>query len=126
MAVLEPIYRNNGSVSPSTAGQQSDRRILEAGFDRFPSVCLWVHRDAFKGAVFIDPTLRDRASVPFGFPPVIRQADPTLAPFARPEVLEYRLLGLKQESGSHQLCPVEQARFKGGGPSCYSGALPNG
>jgi superfamily II DNA or RNA helicase/DNA-binding XRE family transcriptional regulator len=90
----------------------------EPCFERFRQyVCGRFARDALKGAVFIDPTTARPYLFHLAFLTVIRQADPTLAPFARPEVLEYRLLGLKQEeTGPIQLCPVEQLLvLKGGG-----------
>jgi len=82
----------------------------EPVFDRFRAyTCDRFAEDALRGAIFIDPT----ATQPYFFHlaqvTVIRQADPTLRPFQRGEVLESRLIGLKQwQDGRIEPCAPEQ------------------
>src|SRR5205823_4700541 len=64
---------------------------------------------ARRGAVFVDPT----AIKPYLFHlarlNVVRQSDKDYAEFAQEEVLECRLVGVKQFEGAEiTLCPVEQ------------------
>src|SRR5207237_7092962 len=78
-------------------------------FDRFRAyTCDRYADDALRGAIFIDPL----ASHPYFFHlaqvTVIRQADPALRAFQRAEVLEARLIGLKQwQDGRIELCAPE-------------------
>ena len=78
-------------------------------FDRFRAyVCSRLAADARRGAVFLDPY----ASRPYLFHlalvSAVRLADSGLEQLAREETLEYRLVGLRQEEGQVEPCPVEQ------------------
>ncbi|GAC1348264.1 MAG: helicase-related protein [Ktedonobacteraceae bacterium] len=79
-------------------------------FDRFRAyICDRFAEDALRGAIFVDPA----AAQPYFFHlaqvTVIRQADLTLRPFQQGEVLEARLIGLKQwQDGRIELCAPEQ------------------
>ncbi len=81
----------------------------EPVFDRFRAyTCDRFAEDGLRGAIFIDPL----ASQPYFFHlaqvSVIRQADPALRAFQRAEVLEARLIGLKQwQDGRIELCAPE-------------------
>jgi len=72
--------------------------------------------DGRKGSVFVDPT----ADSPYLFHmarlSVIRKADPEVDGFARQEVLDCRLVGIRQGEGSEiTLCPVEHLLLLRGG-----------
>src|SRR6266700_321639 len=81
----------------------------EPVFDRFRAyTCDRFAEDGLRGAIFIDPL----ASQPYFFHlaqvTVIRQADPALRAFQRTEMLESRLIGLKQwQDGRIELCAPE-------------------
>jgi len=78
-------------------------------FDRFAAyVRERVGHAALRGAVFVDP----RATKPYLFHlaeiAVERQADPDTPGLNRPEILEHRLLAMKQEEGGEVVeCPLE-------------------
>ena len=81
----------------------------EPFFDRLSAyVAAKFNRDALRGAVLIDPT----TPLPYLFHLVLmtvkRQADTDLKALAREEILEQRLIGLKQhEDGAIEECPIE-------------------
>ena len=94
---------------------QGDEHVIflhpgEPVFDRFrASVCERFARQAQQGAVFVDPTTQHPYMYHLAQVVVTRQADPALPPLSREEVIEYRLIGLKQEEGGEVVqCPVEQ------------------
>ena len=90
----------------------------ESCFDRFRAyVCTRFAQDALQGAVFVDPTAVRPYLFHLALIAVVRKAEPALRPFAREEVLEYRLVGLKhEEAGPIEECPVEYLLLlKGGG-----------
>jgi superfamily II DNA or RNA helicase/DNA-binding XRE family transcriptional regulator len=93
----------------------------EPCFDRFRAYyCSRFAQDALKGAVFVDPTTTRPYLFHLAHITVVRKADPILHPFNRQEVLEYRLVGLKQEeTDSIKECPVEHLLLLKG-----SGRLP--
>ncbi|MDD4787388.1 MAG: helicase-related protein [Pirellulales bacterium] len=65
-------------------------------------------RQALRGAVFVDPTAEKPYLFHVAFVRVVRQADPELPELATEEVLDCRLVGLKQFAGVElSLCPVE-------------------
>lgn len=78
-------------------------------FDRLRThICQRFAQQALRGAVFVDPT----ATRPYFFHlaqiVVLRQADPALRALNREEMLEYRLVGLKQGmDGEIEECPAE-------------------
>src|SRR5262249_18275415 len=53
--------------------------------------------DALRGAVFVDPAANRPYLYHLALLAIERQADPALRDLARAEVLEYRLIGLRQE-----------------------------
>ncbi len=81
----------------------------EPFFDRFRAyICSRFTLDALKGGVFVDPTARRPYLFHLVLLAVSRRTDPSLPAFAREELLEYRLVGLKQdEAGPIEECPVE-------------------
>lgn len=86
--------------------------FLHPGEPIFDALCQQVYRrfgdDALKGGIFVDPTASRPYFFHLGLVKVGRKADPDLKPLARSEVLEYRLVGLKEEQGgSIEECPVE-------------------
>jgi Domain of unknown function (DUF3883) len=79
---------------------------------------------ALQGAVFIDPT----ATAPYLFHlariGVIRKADPDLPRLNREEVVECRLIGLKQGAdGGLDVCPVESLLLLKGGMGVPASAI---
>jgi hypothetical protein len=67
-----------------------------------------LQRRALQGGVFVDPTADQPYMVHVALVTVARKADATLRALAHDEVLEYRLVGLKQvEGGPIEACPVE-------------------
>jgi len=82
----------------------------EPVFDRFRSfVCECFQQQALQGAVFVDPTSQRPYLYHLVQIVVSRKADPDLPVYKREEILEYRLVGLKQElDGEVEECSVEQ------------------
>ena len=71
---------------------------------------------ALQGAVFVDPTTDKPYLFHVALVSVIRQADPTLPNLATEEVLDCRLVGVKQHEGTElTLCPVEHLLLLKGG-----------
>jgi len=71
---------------------------------------------ALRGAVFVDPT----ADKPYIFHlaqlTVVRLADPELADLAQEDIIQCRLVGVRQSEGAEiSLCPVEHLLFLKGG-----------
>lgn len=77
--------------------------------------------DALRGAVFVDPTADKPYLFHLALVSVNRQADPTLPDLVTEEVLDCRLVGVRQHEGAElTLCPVEHLLLlKGAG-----GGLP--
>ncbi len=95
-------------------------------FDRFRTViCDRFAQQALQGAIFIDPTAQRPYFYHLAQVVVARQADPMLSALNRAEVLEYRLVGLRQEEGSEiEACPVEHLLLLRGSANLPSSALP--
>lgn len=73
-------------------------------------------KQALRGAVFVDPTADKPYLFHVALVSVIRQADPALPDLATEEVLDCRLVGVKQHEGTElTLCPVEQLLLLKGG-----------
>jgi SNF2 family DNA or RNA helicase len=89
----------------------------EPFFDRFRAyIRSRFALDALKGGVFVDPTARRPYLFHLALLAVSRQTDPGLPAFAREELLEYRLVGLKQEEAEPiEECPVEHLLLLKGG-----------
>ncbi|MEW5867007.1 MAG: helicase-related protein [Bacillota bacterium] len=100
--------------------EDSEAVFLHPGepvFDRFrASVCSCFAPEALRGAVFVDPYARRPYMFHLALVGVERQRDPAFQAFARDEILEYRLVGLKQdEAGQILECPVEYLLLLRGG-----------
>lgn len=125
---LDPLW----PVLESYAPEQRDRLTVyrprdpreaiwlhpgEPCFDRFRAhICSRFANDALRGAVFIDPTTAYPYFFHLALVAVVRLADEALQPFAHQEVLEYRLVGLRQsETGPIEACPVEHLLLLKGG-----------
>ena len=73
-----------------------------------------------RGATFVDPTGQEAYIFHLVLVEVVRQADATIATLARPEMLETRLIGLKQnQAGQVEVAPVEQLLLLRGGTGIY-------
>jgi superfamily II DNA or RNA helicase/DNA-binding XRE family transcriptional regulator len=71
---------------------------------------------AQRGAAFVDPTTTQPYLFHVGLASVVRQADEEYAGLQRPEALEYRLVGLRQETdGVIATVPVEHLLLLRGG-----------
>lgn len=77
-------------------------------FDKFRSfVCSFFHQDALRGGVFVDPNTKESYLFHLAIFTVEREADPDIG-FSCSEVLEYRLVGIRQaKNGALEECPVE-------------------
>jgi len=82
----------------------------EPVFDRFRAyVCQHFEQDALRGAVFIDPTSQSPYFFHLVQVVVRREADITIRSLRRSELLETRLVGLRQdEYGNVETCSPEQ------------------
>jgi superfamily II DNA or RNA helicase len=102
--------RGRYTLYPTRAGQPAI--FLHPGeliFDRWQSVfCDHFTLQALRGAVFIDPSAEKPYFYHLALITVTREADPTMQAFKRSELLECRLVGLRQEeNGKIITCPVE-------------------
>lgn len=71
---------------------------------------------ALRGAVFVDPTADKPYLFHLAIVAVIRAADPALPDLANEEILDCRLVGIKQHEGTDlTLCPVEHLLLLSGG-----------
>ncbi len=69
-----------------------------------------------RGAVFIDPSTTKPYLFHMALLSVVRRADPELPDFAHEEVLECRLVGIRQQEGAEiSVCPVEHLLLLKGG-----------
>src|SRR5258706_533923 len=91
----------------------------EPVFDRFRAfVCEHFTQQARQGAGFVDPTAERPYFYHLAQVVVTRQAHPTLHALNRPEIIEYRLVGLRQEEGREvEECPVESLLLLRGSPN---------
>ena len=82
----------------------------EPVFERFRSlVSIKLMEHALRGSVFVDPTTEKPYLFHLALIKVLRKADLEFKELAREEVLECRLVALKQREGSElTICPVEQ------------------
>ncbi|OGP62698.1 MAG: hypothetical protein A2170_04130 [Deltaproteobacteria bacterium RBG_13_53_10] len=86
--------------------------FLHPGEPVFDALCQYICGKfeplALKGGVFVDPSAQRPCFFHLALVKVERKADPALKPFAENELLEYRLVGLKQEQdGQVEECPIE-------------------
>ncbi len=80
---------------------------------------------ALAGATLSDPTAAQPYVFHVALARVLRRGDATLRALAREETIEYRLIGLRQEStGMVTLAPVESLLLLRDGPGMVADALP--
>jgi superfamily II DNA or RNA helicase/transcriptional regulator with XRE-family HTH domain len=82
-------------------------------------VCDRFAADALRGAVFVDPTATEPYLFHLASVSVMRQPDEHIPSLARDEVMECRLVGIRQPVGRDSLeeCPMEQLLLlRGGSP----------
>lgn len=94
--------------------------FLHPGEPVFERLRSWVlqrfGRDALRGAGFVDPNAEQPYLFHLALVEVERQADLAFAALNQREVLEYRLVGLRQEeNGQISTCPVEYLLLLRGG-----------
>lgn len=94
------------------SGKDEDVLWLHPGepvFEEFRSIVREkLSGEGRRGAVFADPNAEKPYIFHMAILPVIRRADPDFDEFSSEEVLEYRLVGIKQSEGAEiTLCPVE-------------------
>ncbi len=78
---------------------------------------------ALRGGVFVDPYARAPYLYHLAVVSVVRQADPEVSGPAEPDLLEQRLVGVRQDAGGDvALCPLEHLLLLRGAP----GAAPIG
>lgn len=89
----------------------------EPVFERFRSlVTERLSEEGRRGAVFMDPTTEKPYLFHLALISAVRSADPEIEDFAREEVLECRLVGIKQYEGAEiNICPVEHLLLLKGG-----------
>ncbi len=110
--------------------QDTDRAIFlhpgEPVFDRLRAqICSRFAHDALRGAVFVDPTAERPYLFHLARVAIIRRADNAFPSLAREEVLEYLLVGLRDEQGdSPEPCPVEHLLLLRGGRDIPAFAFP--
>src|SRR5579884_1294400 len=81
------------------------------------SVVLRFSADALRGAVFIDPTAAAPYFFHLGLIRIVRKVDQDFGALRTEEPIEYRLIGLRQDSaGRIEECPVEHLLLLRGGP----------
>jgi hypothetical protein len=69
-----------------------------------------------RGAVFVDPTAERPYLFHLALLSIVRKADPDFPDFAKEEVLDCRLVGIRQSEGAEiTLCPVEHLLLLKGG-----------
>jgi len=104
-------------LKPNDKGETIFLHPGELLFDRFRAyACSRFARDALKGGVFVDPTSKRPYMFHLALLTVSRKADPAPRAFAHDEILEYHLVGLKQqEAGQVEECPVEHLLLLKGG-----------
>ena len=80
---------------------------------------------ALRGGVFVDPDAVRPYLFHMALATTVRRADPDLRPLAEEEILEQRLVGLRQEEGGAvQECPVEHLLLLNPGDGIPAMALP--
>ncbi len=98
----------------------------EPFFDRLRVFTCESLRDrALRGGVFMDPYADKPYLFHLALVSVVRQGDPHIPPLAREELVDCRLVGLKQtEGGPIEPCPVEQLLLLRGWPGMPASAFP--
>ena len=119
-AALDPLWPTLEAYPPEQRNRLTvyrpdtpqDAIFLHPGepfFERLHAyVSARLQRHALQGGVFVDPTADQPYLFHVALVTVARKADATLRALAHDEVLEYRLVGLRQvEGGPIEACPVE-------------------
>ena len=107
MTVIQPIDRD--SYIWLHPGEPVFERFRALVTDR-------LSEEGRRGAVFMDPATEKPYLFHLALISVVRSADPEIEDFAREEVLECRLVGIKQYEGSEiNICPVEHLLLLKGG-----------
>jgi superfamily II DNA or RNA helicase len=82
-------------------------------------------RVALAGAVFYDPAATGPYFVHVALLQIMRRADPALRALARPEALQYSLVGMRQDrDGAVTVCPIEQVLLLRDGGGMPGEAVP--
>ena len=89
----------------------------EPVFERFRALATERLADeGARGAVFIDPSADKPYLFHMALLSIVRQADPDVPVFAQEEILESRLVGIRQMEGADiEICPVEHLLLLRGG-----------
>ncbi|MEW5869074.1 MAG: helicase-related protein [Chloroflexota bacterium] len=115
------IFRRPGA-------EASDTVFLHPGEPFFEAlrayVCVRFGAQALRGGVFVDPTASQPYLFHLALVEVLRQADPALPSLAQEQLLECRLVGLRQEANG-EICaaPVERLLLLKSGDGLGSKAL---
>jgi SNF2 family DNA or RNA helicase len=107
-------------LSVSRPGESKDSIWLHPGeplFEHFRTLVRDRLMDEGKrGAIFVDPTSEKPYLFHMAILSIVRKADPEIPQLAKEEVLDCRLVGVKQYEGAEiSLCPVEQLLLLKGG-----------
>lgn len=119
---LERYLPDRGDRLTVYRPQSSDNAVFlhpgEPLFDRFRSyVVSQFSSDALRGSVFVDPTANSPYVFHLALVTIHREADPTFEGLMEEEMIECRLIGMRQEEdGTVQLCPIEQLLLLKGTP----------
>ena len=121
------IYRRQGVGSTDTHAPEAV--FLHPGepfFDHLRAyICSRFGSKALQGGVFVDPTANQPYIFHLALVEVVRQADPALPALTQEQLLECRLVGLRQESnGDITEAPVEGLLLLKSGDGLGVGALP--
>ena len=129
LPVLEsylPKQRHSLTVNrPDVPGESLWLHPGEPLFDTLRDlVCRKFGQDASRGGVFVDPTTDAPYLYHLAIISVVREAHSGIRTLSEEEVLEYRLLGLKQrEGGQIEECPLEYLLLLKGGKGLPTSAV---
>lgn len=120
------IFRRQGVDSTDT--HTPEAVFLHPGepiFDHLRAyICCRFGSKALQGGVFVDPTASQPYLFHLAFVEAVRQADPALPALAQEQLLECRLIGLRQESnGDITEAPVEELLLLQNGDGLGDGAF---
>ena len=99
------VFRRQGADDPETVYLHPGEPFFE---HIRATVCACFGREALRGGIFVDPTASQAYLFHLALVEVVRQADPAIPALAQEQLLECRLVGLRQEADG-ELCeaPVE-------------------
>jgi len=103
--------------------------FLHPGEPLFDQLCAYIcnrfAREAARGAVFVDPTVNEPYLFHLALVEVLRQAEPSMPALARPETVELRLVGLRQNaSGQVTSASVESLLLLKSGTGVTASVIP--